>query len=145
MSNITQKNMERQRAKIISIQGNILTCTISCSDACQGCAARKVCSSDSSANQKNISLISYNKNHRIGDTITLEVSAQMGLKAVLLAYILPVVIILAMLLIMQSVGISELSSAIWALVALTLYFFSLKLFSWGKSISISVLEDTINE
>ncbi len=137
--------MERQKAEIISIKDNLLSCTINCAEACQGCAARKVCSADGKGSQKDISLYSDNSNHKVGDIITLEVSTAMGLKAVLLAYILPVILILLLIIILKEMGVSELISGLSALGGLTLYFLSLKFFKWGKSVSISILEDTINE
>lgn len=133
--------MQQQQAKIVSISGHTIECIIECGDACKGCAARKACGADSEQNRKILTLLSNNPNHKVGDIITVEISTAMGLRAVLLAYLLPVAITIAVLLILQSLDINELSSGISAIVTLALYFVALKVFSIGSSLSISIVEE----
>lgn len=132
----------QQQAKIVAISGDTIECVVECGDACKGCAARKVCGADSEQNRKTLTLISSNTNHKVGDIITIEISTAMGLRAVLLAYILPVIIAITLLLILQNLGASELTSGILALVSLVLYYIILKVFSIGSSLSISIIEDS---
>ncbi len=134
----------QQQATIISKNGSQLLCRVECGDACQGCAARKVCSNSEDKEGKTLTLISYNDSHRVGDTITVEVSVAMGLRAVLLAYIIPVFVIIVSLLVLQQLGFSELVSGLSAIGAMVLYFICVKVFSIGRSVSVSIVEDNLN-
>ncbi len=136
-----------QQARIVSIDGDRIECAIDCGDACGGCKAKSVCSGlgGESSNKKILSLISTNPNHKVGDVISVEISTAMGLRAVLLAYMLPVVLVIGLLLLLQSIGLSELWSGISALGALILYFVVIKVFGIGRSISVSIVEDHIND
>lgn len=131
----------QQQAIITKIEGNKLTCTVSCSEACGSCAAKKVCGVSESDSGKAITLISYNTDHKVGDTINVEVSNAMGLRAVLYAYLIPIIIIIGAVLGLQAFGISELICGISAIGALALYYICIKLFSIGGSVSISIIED----
>ncbi len=129
----------QQTAEIISIDSGVLECRVLCGDACQGCAARRVCGTEDTS--KTITLFSDNSNHKVGDSITIELTPTMGLKAVFLAYLLPVLIIVALLLILNEVGYSELYSGLIALGTLALYFICVKIFKVGRSISITIVGD----
>ncbi len=131
----------QQKATIIEKNGSQLLCRVECSDACQGCAARKVCSNGEEKEGKTLTLISHNDEHQVGDVINVEVSNAMGLKAVLLAYILPVFVIIAVLLVLQELGCSELTAGLSAIGAMALYFICVKVFKIGHSISVSIVED----
>ncbi len=131
----------QQSATIISIKGEKIECKVDCGDACKGCAARKVCGGEEEKEGKVLTLTSYNKNHKVGDHITIEVSNSMGLKAVILAYLLPVAILIGVLLTLQAVGVEELTAGLSALGALALYFIAMKIFKIGNSVSVSISED----
>ncbi len=129
----------QQIAEIISIRDGELECKIQCGDACQGCAARRVCGTAESS--KTISVYSNNPDLKVGDSITIEISSQMGLKAVLLAYLMPVFIIIALLLLLQEFGFSELSSGLIAIGAVAVYYLFIKIFAIGRSLGVTIVGD----
>lgn len=131
----------QQQATITAINGSKLECRVECGDACQGCAARKVCSNSEDKGGKILTLYSTNTSHKVGDSISIEVSNLMGLRAVLLAYIVPIVVLIGTMLALQGAGVDELTTGLCTLGAVALYFICMKIFGIGRSVSVSITED----
>lgn len=133
----------RQFAKITSLEGNKIECVVQCGDVCGSCAARKVCAPSSGDGQslKTITLYSTEHSYQVGDTIELEISATMGLRAVLLAYLIPVALIIGLLLTLQHFSFSELASGGITLGVVVAYFLSIKIFGLSRTISVQIVQD----
>ncbi len=126
-------------ATITAIEGEVMKCRVECYDACGGCAARRVCGGDDSG--KELTLLCDNENYRVGDTIVVEVSSGMGLRAVILAYIVPIVLIIGVLLGGNALGLSELMVGVGALGVVAIYYLVVKIFGIGSSVSISIVDN----
>ena len=64
----------------------------------------------------------------VGDEVEVVLKASMGLKAVWLSYVVPLVILLAVILSLLGLGLSEVAAGISGIVAVGLWYFSLWLF-----------------
>lgn len=107
---------------IKEINGAEIKVSIISKAACASCAIQNVCN-PSDAKEKIFSLRSNNANEfNVGERVKLTVSSGKGLLAVFLSYILPVVIIFAILIIALAAGLGEAFSALIALSATAIYF-----------------------
>lgn len=133
----------REKAKITAINGEMIECTIECTDACAHCAARKVCATGSTDTQnlKTLTLVSTKPGLAIGEMITIEVSTAVGFRAVILAYLVPVALIIGLLLVLQNNGVSDLAAGGIVFGVLALYYISIKLFRLARTISVEIVDD----
>ncbi len=129
----------RHQATITSIDSakGTITAQISVTEACQSCAARKACSGEA---QKEFTLLNDFQNRKIGDNITLCITKSMTITAVVVAYMLPVIIVVTALLVMQNAGVQELKAGVIALGTIVAYFITLRLFrqKLEKQITITI-------
>ena len=129
----------QHKATITSIDSmnGMITAQISVTEACQSCAARKACSGET---QKEFVLANDLQNRQVGDSITLCITKSMTIKAIALAYMIPVFITIAALLIMQAVGVTELLAGCIALATIAVYFVLLRVFrnKLEKQINITI-------
>lgn len=93
--------------------------------SCAACHARSLCLS---AESKEKEVWAYAlEEMQIGDTVMVEVSERLAWKAVLLAYGLPLVVMMAALCVMR-IWLSEAIAGTISLVALSLYYIILSMF-----------------
>jgi sigma-E factor negative regulatory protein RseC len=90
--------------------------------ACSGCTAKELCSAFE-RKEKLISVPNAGQNVQNGDKVNVIMKLSMGMKAVLLAYFMPVVIVIAILLLLLEIGTGELYAGIISLVSLVGYYF----------------------
>lgn len=101
---------------ITSIDKNLLTISICREDACGSCGARHLCGA-SHGKIKNIECYAPDaSSYSIGDRVTVGISELYSLKAVLILFIFPLVVLFAMLAALEF--LTEYSDAIDALVAI---------------------------
>ncbi|MFZ0281920.1 MAG: SoxR reducing system RseC family protein [Bacteroidales bacterium] len=105
---------------------NSVLVTISSSSACSGCHAEGLCS----ISGKEEKTINVDGKYKVspGDQVTVLMKQSMGYKAIVLSYLIPVVLVIACLLIMASLGVQELTSGLGSIAILVPYFFLLYLF-----------------
>jgi Positive regulator of sigma E activity len=78
---------------IESIQGNAMRVRIVQSSACSGCHASQICSS-ADKQEKLIDIPFFTGKYTVGQKVTLTGQASLGLKAVALAYVFPLLLML---------------------------------------------------
>lgn len=101
--------------------------TISSSSACGSCHAKGACSM-SDQELKQVFLPNIGQDVVVGETVNLVIKASTGLKSVLLAYVIPVILLVTGLGIYSVVFKSEGLSAILALLTIIIYYLLLYLF-----------------
>lgn len=90
--------------------------------ACSSCVAKKMCNS-SEQKEKSIDVMTDEGEHyRVGDEVVLTGTLKMGLKAVVLAYAIPLILLLAVLFLSVHLTGDEPLGALAALVSLSLYY-----------------------
>ncbi len=96
--------------------------------ACSDCHAKAVCSM-ADAKEKIIEIPSDKGNYSIGEEVTIIGKTSMGLKAVLFAFVIPLILILFTLFIFKNEGIASVIS----LMLLVVYYLALYLLrNWFK-------------
>lgn len=114
-------NTIQHRGIVKNINGASIEVLIVQSTACSSCSAKGHCSS-SESKEKIIEVIERNHSYEIGDSVMLEGETSMGLKAVLLAFVLPFVWMVFCLFVLMSFLNNELYAAMLSLVSLVPYY-----------------------
>lgn len=114
--------------RIVEITPEFTTVEIISESACGSCHAKGLCSLGESKT-KAIQLPTRGwDNYKIGDEVCVTLNATMGHKAVWIAYVIPLAILMATLLILTATGSGELAAGLWAIAAVAVYYICIKLF-----------------
>lgn len=110
------------RGRIVSITPEVTTVQIVSESACSACHAKGLCSlGDSTVKEVELPTRGWD-NYQVGDEVSVVLQASMGHKAVWLAYVLPLVLMSAALLVTLSAGGSELLAGGVAIAAVALWY-----------------------
>ena len=110
------------RGRIVSITPEITTVEIVSESACAACHAKGLCSlGDSTVKQVELPTRGWD-NYSVGQEVNVVLRASMGHKAVWLAYVIPLIILVAALLGTLAAGGSELLAGGVAIGAIALYY-----------------------
>ena len=111
---------------IISIDNNVAHVKIEQTSACASCHVKTVCGA-SEKSEKIIDTNIISSDLKVGDTVTVIGQKSLGFKAIILAYILPFVLIVAILFVTNIFTTNELVIGTCALASLIPYFVVLRL------------------
>ena len=101
---------------------------IEASGACEGCKVQGLCGL-SGENEKEVAVWDNDAaSYKAGDEVIVGIGTAMALKAVLWAYIVPFLLMLAVLLILSGYGFSELVQGVATLSAVAVYYMVLWFF-----------------
>ena len=116
------------KGRIVSITSELTSVEIVSESACSACHAKGLCSlGDSKVKLIELPTRAW-ENRQVGDEVEVVLKASMGHKAVWLAYVIPLVILVAVLLVLTECGVDELVSGLAAIVSLGVYYLVLWLF-----------------
>ena len=115
------------RSIVTDVRPGILQVEIRDETVCAACSAQKSCCM-SGSREKRLEIPYTSGDYRPGDQVTVVGKTSMGLKAVVIAFILPLFIILLSLLAVSSMKMDERQAAIISLSALTVYYFGIYFF-----------------
>lgn len=111
---------------IISIDNNVAHVKIEQTSACASCHVKTMCGA-SEKSEKIIDANIISSDLKVGDTVTVIGQKSLGFKAIILAYILPFVLIVAILFVTNIFTTNELVIGTCALASLIPYFVVLRL------------------
>ena len=110
------------RGRIVSVTPEFTTVEIVSESACAACHARGLCSlGDSKVKQVEVPTRGWD-NYTVGQEVSVVLRATMGHKAVWLAYVVPLLVLVAALLGTLAAGGSELLAGLAAIGAVGLYY-----------------------
>lgn len=114
---------------IIDIIGNVIKVQIKAQPACQNCYAKKICST---GEEKDI-IIDINTpdavNYKINESVKVLLKLSTGYKAIILAYIIPLLLVLLFLLVCITIlNIEEVNAGMFSITVLFLYYLLLYYF-----------------
>lgn len=113
------------KGRVVSVTPEVTTVEIVSESACGACHAKGLCSlGDSKVKMVEVPT-SGCSDIRPGDEVEVVLKASMGHKAVLLAYMIPLVLLVAVLLVAVSAGVGELYAGLAAIAAVAVYYFGL--------------------
>ena len=110
------------RGRIVAITPEVTTVEIVSESACAACHAKGLCSlGDSKAKQVELPTRGWD-NYAVGQEVNVVLRASMGHKAVWLAYVVPLLVMVAALLGILAAGGSELLAGLGAIGAVAVYY-----------------------
>ena len=134
-------------AVVKAVDSERVCVTILQSSACSGCAAKKMCNS-AEAKEKDVDVFTSDaSSYRVGEKVVLEGRLSDGRRAALIAYGLPLLLLLPVLFIAIRLTGSDVVGALWALGTVVLYYLVIYLFFRGKlqhSFSFRIKKQSIN-
>ncbi|MBQ9659691.1 MAG: SoxR reducing system RseC family protein [Bacteroidales bacterium] len=119
---MSSSNEISHRGRIVSITPEVTTVRIVSESACAACHAKGLCSlGDSTVKEVELPTRGWDS-WQVGDEVSVVLRASMGHKAVWLAYVIPLVLMVAALLGTLAAGASELLAGALAIGAVALYY-----------------------
>lgn len=116
------------KGRIVDINPELTTVEIVSESACASCHARGLCGvGDSKVKTVQVRTRAWNP-HEIGDEVEVALRKVMGYRAVLIAYGLPLVVLVAALFISSAAGAGELASGLIAIGSVVLCYIVLAFF-----------------
>ena len=113
------------KGRVVSVTPEVTTVEIVSESACGACHAKGLCSlGDSKVKMVEVPTSGWS-DIRPGDEVEVVLKTSMGHKAVLLAYMIPLVLLVAVLLVAVSAGVGELYAGLAAIAAVAVYYFGL--------------------
>ena len=113
--------------KIVDVATDFITVEIVAESACASCHASSLCGT-LDATHKSISVPATMGDWHVGQEVRVFLKRSMGFKAVWLAYAIPLVVLLAVLLGLNYAGMGELASGLIVIAAVGFYYLGLWLF-----------------
>lgn len=116
------------KGRIVEVTPVFTTVEIISESACSACHAKSLCGLGESV-KKEIQVPTRGwDNYAPGDEVTVALKATMGHKAVWVAYMIPLVILLAVLLVLSGLGVAELTAGLSAIGAVAVYYILIRIF-----------------
>jgi len=116
-----------QKGTVEVITDRYIRVSIQRDTACGHCHAQSMCALGDES-RRSIEVMNTGTEVRIGDAVDVNISRSAGNKAVFLAYFLPFVLLMASLLILQSLGVKEWITGVVSLSILVPYYLVLYFF-----------------
>lgn len=138
-----QKDNSIEHAGIVkSVENGQVMVDIISHPSCLGCMAAGIC--DLSGRESKQIKTAYNDTVQTGDAVTVVMKQSMGFRALFLGYLLPFLIVLAVLITLTSLSVSEPVSGLAAVLSLVPYYLSIyfKKEKIGKSFSFTIKKHT---
>ena len=116
------------KGKVIKMTPQVTTVSILQHGACSACHAAGLCGmADLAEKTVEVATDPY-ASYGVGDEVEVLLKASMGMKAVWLAYFIPLRIVVAVILGLVALGVGEVAAGVSGLGALAVYYFLLWLF-----------------
>ena len=109
--------------KVVDIGPDFTTVAISSASACASCHAAALCGMGDVQDKVIQVPTDLRSNYAVGEEVEVVLKATMGLKAVWIAYALPIAILMVVVLVLLKVGLGEVVAAGSGLGTLALYYF----------------------
>lgn len=119
---MTHSDEIAHEGRIVEITPQAITVEIVSSSACSACHAKGLCGVSESTVKKIQVPFDFGQ-WSVGQEVEVFLKKTMGYKAVWIAYVAPLGVLLAVLLSLMSAGLSELLSGLAAIAAVALYYF----------------------
>ena len=118
------KEQVKHTGKVVSITPQSTVVQIVSQPACSGCHAASVCGMSEFVEKAIEVPTDPYAPYRVGDEVQVVLKATMGMKAVWLAYFLPLVVLLSVALGLIALGVGEVVSGLAGIGAVALYYFA---------------------
>lgn len=125
---MAKKNEIAHTGRIVEIGPDFTTVEIIASSACSSCHAKGLCGM--SEEQEKMIMVPTNgfADHKVGDQVQVLTKMTMGLKAVWISYVIPLVILMILILSLSNVFDNELLCGLTSIAGVAVYYFGVWLF-----------------
>ena len=118
-----------EHSGIVSHVGrNYVRVTVEVNEACGSCASRKACAMGKSENREIAIYTDEAQNYTVGENVTVLAQKRVGIMAVVLCYVVPLIVLMMALILTISFGASEGVASMAALLCTAIYYIGLGLF-----------------
>lgn len=117
--------------RVVGIGMDTISVEIVNKSACAACHAKEVCNaSDESIRIIEIpyTISSLSEEYSVGEEVMVLLKASLGMTAVFLAYVLPLLLLVAAIIVMPSIGLGELTTGLAAIGVVAVYYVVLFMF-----------------
>lgn len=116
----------KHSGRIVGISPTGITVEIISESACSSCHAASLCGmSESRRKLVDVPLV---EGYEVGEEVWINLKRAMGMKAVWIAYVMPLIILIAGVLVLSSLGLSEIMTGAVSLALICVYYFGVYLF-----------------
>lgn len=125
---MAKKNEIAHAGKVIDVTPDFTTVEIIASSACSSCHAKGLCGM--SEEQEKIIMLPTNgfDDFKVGDEVQVLTKMTMGLKAVWISYVIPLIILMILILSLSPVFKNEYLCGLAAIAGVAIYYFGIWLF-----------------
>lgn len=127
--------MARERieheGRVVAVDKDYISVEIVNKAACAACHAKAVCgASDEAVKVVEVAqdITTLTENYRVGETVNVVMSAAMGTQAIWLAYVIPLIVLMASILVFSLCGAGELVMGLGSLGIVALYYLGVYLY-----------------
>lgn len=127
---MTSKRIEHE-GKVLAVDKSFISVEIVNKSACAACHAKAVCGASDEAIKvvevaQDFSTLAAD--YQVGETVNVVMSPAMGTQAVWIAYVIPLIVLMASILVFSLCGAGELTMGVGSLGIVALYYFGVFLF-----------------
>ena len=115
------------KGKVLEVKGNVVSVERSSQSACSACHASGLCSMSEAVSKVVEVPVADPASFAPGETVDVLLAPSMGLKAVLAAYVAPLLVLVALCIGLSYTGIGELYTGLSGLAGVALYYLCLYL------------------
>ena len=108
--------------KVVSVGKDSVTVQIVSESACASCHAAGLCGASESKRKIVKVPVRGDQAYSLGQEVEVCLAGKMGLKAVLLSYVIPLVILLILVLSLSSIGLGELTCGLASIGGIAVYY-----------------------
>lgn len=118
----------RHNGEVISLErGDVINISLRAVEACDGCRAKSVCSASNGKDESGATRImrvvsSCAKSLKVGDIVDVSITYRVGMIAVVVAYIIPLVVFVGSLAVEISLGLEEGVAALVTFAITAIYY-----------------------
>ena len=123
-----QPSQIEHKGTVALVGRNFVRVDIEVMEACGSCASRKACAMGQGTTREIMVYTDDAPNYSVGEVVNVSARQSMGLVAVLLCYVAPLIVLVGALAVAISLGCSEGISALISLGSIALYYATLYLF-----------------
>lgn len=117
-----QPEQIEHKGVVLAIEGGLVRVVIEVSEACGGCSARKSCAMGQTTKREIEVRTADASSYSVGELVKVGAKQSLGIMALLLCYVMPLVVLVASLAVAVTAGISEGISALISLGVTALYY-----------------------
>ena len=125
---MSKKNEIIHKGKVLEMTPDFTSVQIMVSSACASCHAKTLCGMSEEEEKVIMLPTDPYATYNVGDEVDVCTKMSMGLKAAWISYVIPLMILMAMILILTSSGVNDLISALSSIGGVGLYYFIIWLF-----------------